>query len=74
MKPVTPSSVGLLSSCELIDDNDCPELNHIVHITLPKVMGVQRLRDVMHQIHVCVIVEIFHAEETLSFFHALFRE
>ena len=59
---------------EFVDDDDLRVLDHVVHIPLEEQMGLQRLVDVVHPIHVLGFEEIADGEEFFGLFDAFFGQ
>ena len=61
VQPVAPAAARHQAPGEFIDDDDFAVFHDIVHIALVEGMGLERLDDVVDEIHVVRIVEIVHA-------------
>ena len=74
MKPVRPSTPRHKSSGKLVDDNNLSTLNNVVHITLKRGVGSQRLLHVVHELDVTWIEEILNVKKLLYSLNADVRE
>ena len=63
MQAVAPAAPRHQATGEFIDDDDFAVLHDIVHVPFVERIGLQRLDDVVDEIHVGRIVQVVHAEE-----------
>ena len=74
VQPVAPAAARHESPGEFIDDDDLAVFHDIVDIAFVERVGLERLDDVMDEIHMVRIVEVVHAEQFLDPDVALFRQ
>ncbi len=65
---------GQNATGELVDDLDLAVLDDVLDVSLVELLGSDRLLEVVHHVHVDVVVEVLDAEDLLNFCDALFTD
>jgi hypothetical protein len=74
VEPIRPTPPGHQSTGVLIDDHDLAVLDDIVSVSLEERVGLERLVDVVEDLHVVGIVEVVDAQLQLDLIHAAVGE
>ncbi len=71
VQAVAPVAARHQAAGELVDDHDLAVHDHVVHVALVEVMGLERVVDQVRPFHVAGGVEAFHAGQFFGRPHAL---
>ncbi len=71
VQPVAVAPARHHPACELVDDDDLPLLDEVVHVPPEEGVGAQGLVDVVEELDVPRLVEVLHLEDRLHPGHPL---
>ena len=74
MQTIAPPAARHQASRKLVDDLDVAVLDHVVNVALEQRVGLQALIDVVEDVHVGRIVEVFNRQQAFSALNAFFGE
>ena len=74
MEAVAPAAARHQAPCKFVDDHHFAILHHVLHVALEKRVRLERLVDVVEDLHVRRIEEVVYAEQALGTADAFFSQ